>query len=338
MRCGPRRPLVAILAAGVFFVTMPAGTDAQAHADKTPAARRVLWRDAGPIAARDLTWHSDREFKAPVPPYTFVKEETSGTVAKVRVTDASGREWSVKLAGNVDDTGEVHADVAGARLQWALGYFAEQSYFVGGGTISHVGTLRRASRGLTADGRFTAARFKLRPADADTKQTWTFRDNPFTGTRELSGLMILMTMENNWDLTPDNHAVLRARGADGEEELHYLVSDLGASFGHMRDIAFPKSMFSMHPLTKWDLPEYRRQRFLDGVKDGQLRLHFHGDRGLTSVPLDHARWFSSLASQLTAAQVRAAFEAAGGVPEEVDGFSARFLAKIAELKTAVGQK
>ena len=47
-----------------------------------PAAERsVLWHDPGRIASLDLSWSDHNRFAPPVPPYAFVKEDTSGTRA-----------------------------------------------------------------------------------------------------------------------------------------------------------------------------------------------------------------------------------------------------------------
>jgi|SRR5579872_7146436 len=298
-----------------------------------PAPRPVLWHDPGPIGSLDLSWSDRSRFKPPVPPFRFIKEDLSGSHPKVRVKDARGVEWNVKLAGNGDDTAEVHAEVAAGRLVWALGYFVEPGYYVEGGTIDDVKDLHRAARAVTSDGHFRAARFKERPRDA-TEDHWTFTDNPFVGTRELSGLMILMTMINNWDVSSNNLGVLR----DAEDgQLRYLVSDLGASFGHMENVRFPFVIFSTYPWTKWNVRDYQRQPFIDGVHDGRIRLHFRGEAKMPDIPTDQARWFAGLVSQLTAAQIRQAFQAAGATPAEVDGFAARFSEKVRELETAVSE-
>jgi hypothetical protein len=305
------------------------------HTGASP--RPLLWRDPGQIASLDLSWSDRTRFRRPVPPFAFVKEDTSGTRAKVRVKDANGVEWNVKLAGDADDTAEVHAEVAAGRISWALGYFVEPGYFVDGGTIDGVKDLHRAARGFTSDGRFRGARFKERPRD-ETDDRWTFTDNPFAGTRELSGLMILMTMIGNWDLTRDNTAVLRGEGPNGGPELHYLIADFGASFGHMENVHLPMSIFSMYPWTNWNLKDYQQQAFIDAVDGGGVRLHYRGEIKMPEIPLEHARWFSALASQLTPQQLRQAFEAAGATPAEVDGFSGRFLEKVHELAAAVAAR
>ena len=55
---------------------------------------------------------------------------------------------------------------------------------------------------------------------------------------------------------------------------------------------------------------------------------------LDRVARDHARWFSGIVSELTEAQVRQAFETAGATPEEVNGFAAVIMRRIAALKEA----
>ena len=73
--------------------------------------------------------------------------------------------------------------------------------------------------------------------------------------------------------------------------------------------------------------------FIDRATKESLDLHFAGDGSIDLVPIEHARWFTGLVTQLTPEQVRQAFEAAGATPAEVDGFSAKLLAKIGELAT-----
>ena len=339
VRCS--RALTRVIAAGLCCAAGASlngcGVTTERHTREPSGARRVLWRDPGAIAARDLSWRDREELKRPIPPFRFVKEDISGSHAKVHIKDANEVSWNVKLAGTEHDTAEVHAEVAAGRIVWALGYFVEPGFYVPGGTIEGVHDLQRASRGLTPHGAFRAARFKERPREA-TGDRWTIFDNPFVGTRELSGLMILMAMISNWDLTRANTAVLPAVADDGTKELHYVVSDLGATFGHMEDVRFPRSIFSMYPWTNWNLHDYETQRFVDGVHDGRLRLHFRGVLSMPEIPLDDARWFAGLACQLTPAQVRQAFEEAGATPQEVDGFSARFLEKVRELEAAVAER
>jgi hypothetical protein len=139
--------------------------------------------------------------------------------------------------------------------------------------------------------------------------------------KELSGLIILNAMVNNWDAKPDNNNVLGMYDDDGATiKEWYIVSDWGATFGKMG------SVFTHN---KWDLDDFRRQRFIDGVSGETLKLRYSGrsSAAIKAVPLDHARWFAGIVSQLTDDQLRAAFKAAGASNAEVAGFAARLREK-----------
>jgi len=307
---------VASLVSALVVIT---GCAASAQVTPRPADRTaVLWTDPGSIAARDLFWGNGSAARAPKPPFTFVAEDTDGTQPKVIVRDAAGREWSAKFGE------EVHAGIAASRIVWALGYAADEIYFVDKGTISGITTLTQAADAIGPGGSFTKASFRLRDAKAErAKERWTFGTNPFAGSKELSGLKILMTMLGNWDIQGDrNNRILESGPVD-----HYIVSDLGATFGKMG--AFPA------PRTKWNLEDFQKEEFIEKVEGGVLDLDYEGYDGIDAVPVDHARWFAGLASQLTDRQLADAFRAAGASQAEIDGFAARLRAKITELQAAV---
>ena len=284
----------------------------------TPA----IWDDPGDVASRDLYWGIGSEEEAPKPPFTFVKEDTSGTNPKIRVTDANGATWNMKF----DE--EVNAEIASSRLAWAVGYMVEESYFVPSGRVDGVSGLGRAGKFVGRDGSFRNAMFEKRPDDVARRAiNWDWDSNPFRGTKELSGLAILAVMLNNWDAKTTNNNVLGMFEEDGSVKEYYIVADWGGTFGKMGGV------FSH---SKWDLDAYRKQEFIDGVSGNQLKLNYSGKGGniLKAVPLEHARWFAGLVGQLSDEQIRQAFRAAGASDAEVSGFSARLREKINELKAA----
>lgn len=140
--------------------------------------------------------------------------------------------------------------------------------------------------------------------------------------------MILMALVSNWDNHDSNNRIFEVRGGDGGLEQRYIVADWGSSFGRVGRPGY----FTRR--SRWDLKDYQEQAFIDGVRGTELLLHYNATEPIKPVPLDHARWFSRLASQLTAKQVRRAFEAAGATPQEGDGFTARLLERIGELRDA----
>lgn len=279
----------------------------------------ALWKDPGNIAVLDLFWGSGSADRAPTGPFVFLNEDTAGTQPKIRVRDAAGREWDVKFGE------EVHSEIAANRLVWALGYVMEELYYVPSGTVTGTTKLGRTKDHIGPDGTFREARFRLRNAATErADERWAFEKNPFLGTKELSGLAILMTMVSNWDIQGTrNNRILRT---DGEER--YIVSDLGSTFGKMG--AFPV------PRTKWDVEDFQKEEFIEKVQGGMVDLDYEGYGAINKVPLEHARWFAGLASQLTDDQLQAALRAAGANDVEVAGFASRLREKITELQEAVG--
>jgi len=313
-----------VLTTGLLLLSGAIALTAQ-RAVATPNGPARLWRDPGAISQRDLRWGSGGRSRAPRAPFRFIEEDKGGSQPKITITDANGARWDVKFGI------EVPAEIASNRIVWAVGYLVEEMYHVASGTIQGVTALKRAAEHVGADGSFKNARFRrVDPAVQRTDEPWTFQQNPFVGTKEMSGLVIVMNLINNWDIDKAlNNRVLAVTLPDGSTERWFVVSDLGATFGKMGG--------SMGQKTKWNLKDYIAEDFIERVHEGKLHLDYEGfeSKGLGEVPLEHARWFTSIVSQLTLAQLRSAFEAAGATPQEVDGYSNRLAAKIAELRKAV---
>ena len=244
------------------------------------------------------------------------------------MTDARGQRWKLKFTGGRGN--EVHAEIAAGRLAWALGYFTEEHYYVGDGRIEKLGPLARAATVIQPDGRFQGARFEKRPAglvEADGR--WSLADNPFQGTKELSGLKLLAAMLHHWDIKDENFGVMGFSRPDGTAEQRFVLIDLGSTFGRM-------ARGLLGDRTKWNLEHYRGQTFLAGIDGRTLKLNHRSAHPFgREIPIEHARWFAGLASQLQERQVRRAFEASGANAGEVAGFTAAFMAKVAELVAAV---
>jgi hypothetical protein len=237
----------------------------------------------------------------------------------MQVRDAAGRDWVVKFGG------EVHAEIAANRIVWALGYVAEEIYFLSEGKVNGMKDAARLAKIVAPDGKFWNASLQLRdPAEKRAERRWSFEKNPFKDTREMSGLQILMTLLCNWDTHGErNNRIMVVGGVD-----HYLVSDLGATFGKMGTRISPHS--------KWNLADFQTEEFIEGIDGTDLNLDYEGWARIDKVPLEHARWFSGLLSQLTDDQLKAAFRAAGAGDAEIAGFSARVREKIVELQKVTG--
>jgi hypothetical protein len=266
----------------------------------------ILWERPNDIASRDLYLGPGG---AAMRPYlrniTFIKEEKGGYSKKYRVKDGVGREWVVKV-GN-----EAQSETSAVRLLYGLGYSTEVNYLVPRVTIPGKGT-------------FTNARFEARPEGLKRAGEWKWKQNPFVGTPQLQGLKILMAMINNWDLKDSNNVILK----DGNE-LHYAISDLGATFGHASTtpILWRITRSRNNPVN------YAKSNFFEKVKGDRVVLHFGGkNRGLMKdIRIQDAQWIGSLLSQLSDRQIRDAFRAANYTPGQINLLTAEVRERTNEL-------
>jgi hypothetical protein len=141
--------------------------------------------------------------------------------------------------------------------------------------------------------------------------------------------MMVLALVNNWDTKPSNHSVFQVTTGEGQIENRYVVSDWGSSFGRMGPPGLAVSR------NRWSVKDFQKEPFIERVDHESVNVNHKGDLTIHEVPLEHGRWFAQLTSQLTAEQVRRAFEAAGASPQEIDGFSARVMEKLQELQTAL---
>ena len=317
-----------ILTCAVLFAAGAAPRALSESSGEKISAEKILWRDPNPIAKRNLFWGMGSAERAPRPPFTFVDEDVSGNRPKVTVTDAAGVRWTVKLAPPDPLLNEVHAEIAATRLLWALGYLVDENYYVPAGSIQGVKSLKRAVDVIGPDGSFKVARFERRDPNMERVGEWDIEKNMFTGTKELSGFLAAMLLINSWDVKPLNTVVLRTTGDVRDE--YYIFSDLGSTFGSMK---------GSNNQSRWDLEQYRTTKYVSGVVKGSL-LQFQFpllESKLVTIPIEHARWFSGHVSQLTDAQLRQAFEAAGATPEQGAGFASAVKTKILELRDAIAK-
>jgi hypothetical protein len=285
----------------------------------------TLWQDRGNISQLDLFLGIGSTEGLPKPPFQFDKEDLSGSNPKVKVVDANGVKWNLKF----DE--EVHAEIAATRLVWACGYMVEESYFVAAGKVLGVTELKRAKDFIGPDGSFTNGLFEKRPENiARRGVNWSWKSNPFEGSRELSGLAILNCMLNNWDAKEDNNNILGMYDDDGAILDWYTVTDWGGTFGKLGG-------FTSRSKNKWNLEDFSKHGMIEDVKSKTVKFRYAGkmDGALRSIPHDHVRWFYGIIGGLTDRQIAQAFRAAGGTSEEINGFTKQIRKRINELKAAV---
>ena len=304
----------------VLFLALPAFAQ-QGGQVVQAGTTHVLWREPGDISSRNLIDGAGGKAHAPGTKFKFIEEAKGGYNPKFDVEDEQGVRWRIKLGP------EAKTETAATRLLWAVGYFADENYYVPELRVEGMPKLSRGQEFVSADGIVHGAGLERRPAGRKKIGTWAWLDNPFVGTKELSGLKIMMALMNNWDIKTLNNAIYDERGV----EHHYLASDVGATFGRTGNL-FRR--------TKDNLQQYSRSKFIrettpDHV-DFYLSSHLHfvnavlfphlielrkREKVVKHIPRADARWLGQLLSRLSAEQIGDCFRAAGHSPEEVEGYT-----------------
>ncbi|HZH33148.1 MAG TPA: hypothetical protein VEY11_20440 [Pyrinomonadaceae bacterium] len=279
-----------------------------------PAGTPVMWREPADIATRDLfNGSGGEEGKPDLSRLTMIERVQGGFSEKYRVRDGAGREWVAKVSR------EAQSEAAAVRLLWAVGYVTELTYLVPTATIPG-----------TPKGTYENVRFEGRSKDIKRLDPWLWDKNPFAGKREFQGLKVMMLLLNNWDIKDDNNGILHVVTPEGQSELHYIVSDLGATFGKI----------GSGPL--WALkrsrnnPEdYADSKFVDRVDKEKDRVSFHygGKKQdvFEDISVGDVQWIAGLLSRLSDQQLSDAFRAANYNPEEVTMLTSAVRARINEL-------
>ena len=310
-------------------------------AEKLPPGENVLWTDPGDVASLDFRYGVGGPEGQPQPPFRFVSEDLSGTIPKINVIDARDSAWNVKFSR------EGHASVFCSRLLWACGYFAEREYFLEHGRIDGVHGLKRAKSRVSDDGSFEKARFQRRSESPKflTGYSWAWTQNPFSGTRELQGLKILMLLVSNWD-TKDARDSARLKGvrvmdsnlgifednSSGQRRYLYADIDWGASLGMWGD----KLTWS-----KWDCRGFAEQTpiFAKGVENGMVEWGFRGKhrKDMTEgITVEDVRWLLQYLGKITDEQIRNGLEASGASAREMKCYGEALRKRIEQLQTAAG--
>ena len=262
----------------------------------------VMWRAPEDIEQRNLLLGAGgEEMKPDISRVTFIEEKTGGWSTKYRVQDAKGNEWIAKIGK------EAQPDTAANRLLWALGYETEIAYLV-------------PKLKIEGKGEYENVRLEARPKDVKRSGNWMWENNPFISAPEFKALKILMVMINNWDMKDDNNEILAPRGAAGEAELRYIISDLGGSFGKTGGVI---SRSRNKP------SDYVKADFIKGVKGDVIDFHYSGknQKLFEGITVADANWLSKWLSRLTDEQIKDAFRAANYTPEEVDTLATAFRAR-----------
>lgn len=292
-----------------------------------------IWRDPGRVAALDLMYGAGGKAHAPDPAgtFTFVKEDTLASSPKFDVTDGQGVAWKVKLGQ------ESQPETAATRFLWAAGYFVDEDYYVAELTVQGLPKLHRGQEHVSADGIVHGARLERKRNKGEKLGDWDWYANPFLGRRELNGLRVMMALMNSWDLKAINNSIYEVNG-----ERHYVVSDVGASFGKTGaagtrtkgvpgDYEDSKFIAKVTP-DRVDFVLHSRPIFLGAIAVSNYRERTKMETITRHIPRADARWLGRRLSQLTGKQIRDGFRAAGYGAADVEALARTLRHRIAALK------
>jgi len=303
------------------------------HERNTITGPGLLWRYPTDIASRDLFYGPGGEEHQPRLPLRFEKEDLEGSNPKFTVVDKDQVKWKVKLGQ------EARPETAATRIAWAVGYFANEDYLLTNFKIEGMpAKLHRGQKYIAADGTIPYARFKREIKDAKKLGIWAWKDQYWSGTRELNGLKVVMALINNWDLKDINNVVYQ----NGDERI-FMVSDMGATFGSPGR-SFPRDR------AKDNVDEYTKSQFICGMTDDtvdftaparprfvyfvdpkEYLMRVHLESLGRNVPRQDVWWIGQLLGCLSPKQIRDAFRAAGYNQDEVERFAQAMEKRIAQL-------
>jgi hypothetical protein len=331
-----RETLCSFIAVVILLLTVPCfAQDSDKSLPGLPAENApILWLNPTDIASRNLFYGPGGQAHEPHTRFTFIKEDLSGTNPKFDVRDDNGVKWKVKLGP------EAKPETVATRLLWAVGYFANEDYFLQELRVESMQPLKRGRKLVAPDGSMRNARLKRYLKGEKKVGRWRWSNNPFKDTREFNGLRVMMALINNWDLKDENNSIYEH---EGHPYLHYVVTDLGSSFG-TTGLSFPDAS------SKGNLPAYSHSQFIKSTSTqyvdfnvptrpnlfhlvtpkefiSRMHLRWIGHH----IPRADARWIGQLLGQLSADQIRDAFRAGGYSREEVERYAQVLERRIGEL-------
>lgn len=283
--------------------------------DKPPTADQLveLWVDPG-TETRDLFWGVGGQRYAPPKDatYRFVAKDETGFSISYDVTSPDGTEWSAKVGP------EAQTEVVVSRLLWGLGYHQPPIYYLPSWKLA-IGKDEDEVK------KESEARFRPKlPNLVRNDEYWRWHDNPFIGTRQLNGMLVILLMLNSTDLKNSNNTIYELKAplegvgnGDGPRRW-FVVRDLGAALGETG---------KLFPRRNW-IEGFEKQGFITGVKDGQLEFDYDGRHKelIEMIKPADVRWAAARMQLLTEAQWRDAFRA-GNYADEI---AERYIRKIKE--------
>ena len=259
---------------------------------------------------RDLFWGvGGRRYAPPAKAaYTLKGKDETGFSVSYDVKSPDGVEWSAKIGP------EAQTEVVVSRILWGLGYHQPPVYYL-------------PSWQLVGDGiepkKESEARFRPKLARLDRlPDIWSWAENPFSGTSELKGLLVIMLMLNSTDLKDDNNSLYKPVDRWDGAPRWFVVRDVGAALGETGILS---------PRRNW-LLGFEERSFITRLEDGKVEFDYDGRHKelLTMITPADVQWAARQMARLTDAQWRDAFRAGNYGTADANRFIARIKEKIAD--------
>lgn len=268
-----------------------------------------LWIE--PESARDLFSGVGGARLAPDPDakYKVIEIKRGGFSRGYTLLGPGEREWSAKFPP------EAGTEIIASRLLWGTGYHQPPIYLLSGWTAERA----------TSPNPQLPARFREKDPDLhglDAGEAWSYYRNPFVGTRQMNGLLVLQAMLGNSDLKDEQNVIYELDRRHEGAERWYVARDLGHTFGRTGVIDAPRG----------DIDVFEATPFIRGVENGRVRLDYRGRHRVLFEDIRPAdvRWICQQLERLTDRQWTDAFRAGG-----IEGpLAARFIRR---MKQKIGE-
>jgi hypothetical protein len=294
---------------GAQHEAAPAVSATTASATTAPAQIAELWVE--PRSPRDLFHGPGGAALAPDPraSYKVIAIKVGGFSDGYTLEDPNGREWSAKFPP------EAYTEVVASRIHWGVGYHQPPIYFLREWTAENA----------NAPNPQLPARFREKDPDfhgLNQEGAWSFADNPFVGTRELAGLLVLQAMLGNSDLKDSNNTHYTLKEPVYGAARWYTTRDIGHTFGRTGVIDAPRGDIAVFEVTP----------FIHGVEGDRVVLEYGGrhKKLFANIKTADVRWICQQLNRLTDKQWQDAFRAGGYEPTLASRFIARLKQKIGE--------
>jgi hypothetical protein len=245
----------------------------------------------------------------PAAKYTVIAIKRGGFSRGYDLLGPGDREWVVKFPP------EAGTEVVASRIFWGVGYHQPPVYLLSNWTAE-----KATSPNPQLPARFREKKPDLKGLDAG--DSWSYYQNPFVGTRQMNGLLVLQAMLGNSDLKDAQNVIYTLEEDHERARRWYVARDLGQTFGRTGVIDAPRGNPDV----------FEQTPFILGVENGRVRLDYRGRHKALFADIRPAdvRWLCERLDRLTDRQWQDAFRAGGIEPQAAERFIRRMKQKIAE--------